>query len=222
VLTPSEATRADLVALGFPEHRVTTVHNGIDAVFVPGGERSAVPLVLAVGRLAPVKRIDELIRAAAVAKERIPDLELIIVGEGPLRPALDAQITEMGARSWIVLLGRQRPERLAALYRRAWIVASSSLAEGWGLGIVEAAACGTPAVATDVSGHRSSVVDGVTGVLTDLGGLGPAIAELLADHATRVRLGAAAAQRAAAFSWDRSALGIVRALRDEVDRDSSP
>ena len=50
-------------------------------------------------------------------------------------------------------------------YRRAWVVASASLAEGWGLTLTEAAACGTPAVATDIRGHRCSVVDGGTGLL---------------------------------------------------------
>lgn len=217
VLTPSAATRDDLVALGFRPDRVTAVRNGVDDVFSPGGIRSPTPLVAAVCRLAPVKRLDELIRAAALAKQRVPDLELIIVGEGPLRPALDAQIAELGGRSWISLLGRQRPDDLAALYRRAWIIASASLAEGWGLSLTEAAACGTPAVATDVSGHRSSVIDATTGVLVGLDDLGATIGAVLLDAPLRARLGAAAAERARSLSWDASALGIIRALRAETD-----
>ena len=63
----------------------------------------------------------------------------------------------------------------------AWLVSSASLAEGWGLTLTEAAACGTPAVATDVSGHRSSVVDGVTGVLAPLERLGETMADVLLD-----------------------------------------
>ncbi len=70
------------------------------------------------------------------------------------------------------MAGRLSHEELVAEYQRAWLVSSASLAEGWGLTLTEAAACGTPAVATDVSGHRSSVIDGVTGVLAPLDQLG--------------------------------------------------
>lgn len=216
-LTPSESTREDLLALGFDAERVTAVPNGVDGMFVPGGMRSSSPLVVAVGRLAPVKRFDELIRAAVAARERVAGLQLVIVGEGALRPALDAQIARLAARSWITLLGRQRHEHLASLYQRAWVVASASLAEGWGLSLTEAAACGTPAVATDISGHRSSVAHGVTGVLVPVDELARALVDVLVDERLRLRLGAAAAERARTLSWDASALGILRALRAQTD-----
>ena len=72
----------------------------------------------------------------------------------------------------MTLAGYLPREELVRLYRRAWLVTSASLAEGWGLTLTEAAACGTPAVATDVTGHHSSVIDGVTGVLAPLDRLG--------------------------------------------------
>ena len=70
-------------------------------------------------------------------------------------------------------------------YRQAWLVVSGSLAEGWGLSLTEGAACGTPAVATDIRGHRSSVVAGVTGVLVEPALLGTTIADVLADDRRR-------------------------------------
>jgi glycosyltransferase involved in cell wall biosynthesis len=96
------------------------------------------------------------------------------------------------------------------------VVASASLAEGWGLTLTEAAACGTPAVATDVNGHRSSVVDGVTGVLAPLDRLGDAIADVLLDDVLRARLGAAALARARTLTWESSARGVLQALHDQV------
>ena len=99
---------------------------------------------------------------------------------------------------------------LVALYQRAWIVASASLAEGWGLTLTEAAACGTPAVATDIRGHRSSVVDGVTGVLSPLDRLGDAMADVLLDDRRRDQLAQAALARARTLTWDAAALGILR------------
>jgi glycosyltransferase involved in cell wall biosynthesis len=217
-LTPSESTRIDLLALGFRPNHVVAVNNGVDEFFQPGGQRSESPLVVCVARLAPVKRQGELIEAAVIARRRIPDLQLVIVGDGPLRPSLEARIAAHGAQEWITFAGRLSQRELVAVYQRAWLVSSASLVEGWGLTLTEAAACGTPAVATDVSGHRSSVVDGVTGVLAPLERLGDTLADVLTDHDRRARLAAAALARARTLTWDASAQGILAALHGQVRR----
>jgi glycosyltransferase involved in cell wall biosynthesis len=217
-LTPSEATRLDLLGLGFRPERVIAVNNGVDRQFQPGGLRSESPLVVCVARLAPVKRQDELIEAAVIARRRVPDLRLTIVGDGPLRPSLEARVAAHGAEEWITLAGRLTHAELVAVYQRAWLVSSASLAEGWGLTITEAAACGTPAVATDVSGHRSSIVDGVTGVLSPLERLGDTIADVLLDDDRRAALATAALARARTLTWDASAQGILAELHRRVRR----
>lgn len=217
-LTPSDATRDELLALGFSPNRTRAIPNGVDEVFAPGGSRAAVPTVVCVGRLAPVKRQDELIEAAVVAKQRVPDLRVVIVGDGPLRPALEARIERHAAGGWITLAGRLDREALVRLYQSAWLVASASLAEGWGLTLTEAAACGTPAVATDISGHRSSVVDGVTGVLAPLERLGDTLADVLLDDGHRQVLADAALARARTLTWDRVAVGVLAALHERVMR----
>ena len=217
-LTPSQATRDDLLGLGFHADRVVAVNNGVDPMFRPGGQRNDAPLVVCVGRLAPVKRQDELIEAAVVARKRVPNLQLVIVGNGPLLPALEARVAAHDAGEWITLAGRLSHADLVAHYQRAWLVSSASLAEGWGLTITEAAGCGTPAVATDVSGHRSSVVDGVTGVLAPLERLGDTIADVLLDDDRRRILAAAALTRAQSLTWDASAQGILAALHGQVVR----
>ena len=102
-------------------------------------------------------------------------------------------------------------------YRRAWLVASASLAEGWGLSLTEGAACGTPAVATDIRGHRCSVVDGRTGVLVAPDELGPTIAALRRATPTGGSGSATAAlARARTLTWDASALGVLRVFRRVV------
>ncbi|HEY7627536.1 MAG TPA: glycosyltransferase family 4 protein, partial [Ilumatobacteraceae bacterium] len=216
MLTPSESTRLDLIDLGFRPERVIAVSNGVDPLFEPGGERSPAPLVVSVGRFAPVKRQTELIEAAVVARRRVPDLQLVIVGDGPLRASLEARIADHGAGEWITLCGRLTHAELVSIYQRAWVISSASLVEGWGLTLTEAAACGTPAVVTDINGHRSSVVDGVTGVLAPLDRLGDAIADVLLDHDRRTQLGGAAAARARTLTWDESARGILAALHAKV------
>ena len=118
----------------------------------------------------------------------------------------------MGAGDWIEFAGRLDHAELVDVYRRSWIVASASLAEGWGLSLTEAAGCRTPAVATDIRGHRSSVVDGETGLLAAPDDLGDAIARALTDHELRSRLGAAAERRVRAMTWDATAAGVLAVL----------
>ena len=215
-LTPSEATREELLGLGFRPDRVFAIPNGVDPQFTPGGTRSPQPLVVAVGRLAPVKRFELLIDAVVQARRRVPDVRLMIVGDGPQRHELQARIAANDASSWISMPGQLGDQALVDVYRSAWIVASASLAEGWGLSMTEGAGCATPAVATDIRGHRSSVVHGETGLLAQPGELGTTIAELLTDDTLRARLGAAAERRARSLTWDTSALGIARHFRDVV------
>jgi glycosyltransferase involved in cell wall biosynthesis len=220
MVTPSDATREELIELGFRPDRVLAVPNGVSEEFRPAEDRavhrSPDPLIVAVGRMAPVKRFDELIRAAVVAKREVPRLRVELVGSGPMRAELEGLVAAEQAGEWISFVGQLHHDELVALYQRAWIVASASLAEGWGLTLTEAAACGTPAVATDIRGHRSSVVDGVTGVLAPLDRLGGTIARVLNNHDLRAQLGDAALARARTLTWDASAFGTLRALHAQV------
>ena len=90
------------------------------------------------------KRFDELIRVMAEVREHQPGAQLVIVGDGYERLALEQQISDLDAADWIRLAGHVSDEELLALYRQAWLVASASIAEGWGMTLTEAAACGTP------------------------------------------------------------------------------
>lgn len=221
VVTPSDATRDELIELGFRPERVVAAPNGVGEQFTPSADgvdavRSATPLVVAVGRFAPVKRFDELIRAAHVARGRVAGLRLELVGSGPMLDDLRSLVAELGADEWVTFLGHVDHDRLVDLYRRAWVVASASLAEGWGLTLTEAAACGTPCVATDIRGHRSSVIDRVTGVLAPLDRLGDTLADVLLDDERRQRLGEAALARARTLTWEASATRILTELHAQV------
>ena len=218
VLTPSDATREELLELGFQPDRVQAIPNGVDPSFHPGGTRAPYPLIVSVGRLAPVKRFDELIAAAATARKRVAGLQLHIVGTGPMEAALRQQVADLGAQEWVRFLGRIEHEHLVDLYRSAWLVTSASLAEGWGLTLTEAAACATPAVASDIRGHRSSVVHGETGVLVPVEQMGDMIADVLLDEERRAVLGHTARVRATTLTWDRVADDMLRALAREVLR----
>jgi glycosyltransferase involved in cell wall biosynthesis len=214
-VTPSDATREELLEIGFRQDRVIAVPNGTDPRFSPGGSKTSHPSIVVVARLAPVKRVEMVIAAAAEAREDLPELTLTIVGDGPDRARLDALVADLDA-DWVEFKGRVAPGDLVELYQRSWIVASGSLAEGWGLSLTEAAGCGTPAVATDIRGHRSSVVADVTGLLVEPAELGQAFVKVLADDQLRQRLADAALARVRTLTWDASALGIIRVLNQAV------
>lgn len=220
IVTLSTSSEREIVDyLGIPDARLSVVHPGIDDYFSPGEPKSPTPLVVAVGRLMPSKQFDQLIRIAADAKEQVPDLELVIVGDGYQRPMLEAQVAQIGAADWIRLSGRASDEELRSLYRRAWVVASASLAEGWGMTLTEAAACGTPAVATDIAGHRDSVAAGRSGLLAaDLRGLRESLVAVLTDDELRTRLSAGAIEHAATLRWSNTAYGTFAPLAADAIR----
>ena len=220
IVTLSESSRREIVALpGVRKDRVTVVPPGVEDCYSPGGRRSDRPLVVAVGRLVPVKNFLRLIEILARARRRFPDLEAVIVGEGSERSTLEARLQELGAASYIRLPGRVGSEELVGLYRRAWVVASTSIREGWGMTISEAAACQTPAIATRIAGHIAAIDNGVTGMLVDLDkDFGCELERVLSDPMLRRRLGLAAAKRAAPLTWEATALGNLSALAGEVRR----
>jgi len=218
VLTLSPSSRQEILSmLGLDPARVSVVPPGVDERYGPGGTKSPVPLVVAVGRLVPVKRLELLIDAAARARKDVPDLRLLVIGEGYERPDLEAKIRAIDATSWIELPGHVSDEELADAYRRAWVVASTSLREGWNMTITEAGACGTPAVVSDIAGHRDSLTDGVSGLLVDPGDeFADALVDVLSSTELRERLGRGAAARARSLTWEATAASVLSALVDEA------
>ncbi len=221
IVTPSESARDEIVSmLRIPKDRIDVVHNGVGAAFCPGDHKTPNPSIVAAGRLVPVKRHDLLIRAALVARSSVPDLTLTIVGDGYERDPLVRLIHELGVEEWVELTGRIDEPALVRRYQEAWVAASGSAREGWGLSLTEAAACGTPAVATDIAGHRDAVRHDISGILLPAtpGDLGAALARVLGDTALRQRLGAGAISRATTLSWEATALGVMRVLADQALR----
>ena len=224
VVTLSQSSKDELVdELGFDRGHVTVIPPGIDPSFSPldpadpGVGRSPTPLAVAVGRLTPVKDFCRLVRVMAGVRERVPDLELVIVGEGYERAAIEAQVAAVGGQDWVRLPGRISDEELLSLYRRSWLAVSASTREGWGMTLTEAAACGTPAVATDIAGHADAIDDGRSGLL---GRSDDELVEMatrvLTDPTTRSALRAGALERAGELTWEACALANFRVLADDA------
>lgn len=220
IITLSSSSRDEIVEqLRLPASNVSICPPGVEPAFTPGSHRSPTPLIVAVGRLVPVKRFELMIEAAVRLKPSHPDLQLVIAGEGYERPALEEQIRRAGAEAWISLPGFVTDEELVELYRSSWLVASSSLREGWGMTVTEAGACGTPAVASKISGHMDAVLDGESGLLfDDTDGMVAALDSVLSDGELRARLGAGALAYAHQFSWEATARQTLAELAAEALR----
>jgi glycosyltransferase involved in cell wall biosynthesis len=218
IVTLSHSSKAEIVErLHLPADRISVTPPGVEPRFAPGGERAPVPLVVAVGRLVPVKQFHLLIEALVRLKATVPDLRAVIAGEGYERPALEALLAARGAGSWIDLPGFVDDAALVDLYRSAWVVASASLREGWGMTVTEAGACATPSVVTRIGGHEDAVVEGRSGLLVDtaddlVGGL----EAVLRDEMLRRRLGLGALEHAGRLTWDATARGTLAALGGEA------
>jgi glycosyltransferase involved in cell wall biosynthesis len=219
LVTAAPSARDEIVEhYGADPSRITIAPHGIAERFTPGGSRSEAPLVVAVCRLMPQKGVEELIAALVRAKAEVPALEATIVGDGPHRERFEAVAEETGA-GWIRWAGRVSDDELVDWYRRAWVVASASRREGFGLTLTEAAACGTPTVATRIPGHVDAVDDGRSGLLADsTDELADRIVDVVHDDELRARLGAGALAHAGRFRWDEAASTLLGALCDEAVR----
>ena len=197
--------------------RVRVIPPGISDKFQTGGSRSDIPLIVAVGRLAPVKRFDLLMHDFAAVHAEIPAARFVVVGEGFLRSDLETLVATLGISHAVTFAGHVSDEELVALYQSAWLVVSRSLREGWGMTLTEAAKCGTPSVATDIAGHRDSVRDGVSGVLVDpYASLASTISRVIADNDLLESLRRGAVAYAGELTWDRTALELFEALASSV------
>ncbi|NIM52059.1 MAG: glycosyltransferase [Gemmatimonadales bacterium] len=207
----SDSTRDDLVHRGVDPGAVRVIYPGVDAEWYhphPHGGRAPTPTFLYVGRLKRYKGVDTALRAAAAARQRRPDLRLEIVGAGDDRRRLEQLAAGLGLGDAVRFLGFVSEEDKRDLLRHAWGVVFPSAKEGWGISNVEAAACGTPAIASDSPGLRESVQHGETGILVphdDSDALASALLRLSSDVGLVETLGRAARRFAETLSWERAA-----------------
>ncbi len=201
-VTVSESTRKDLKDLGFK--RISVCSEGLN--FVPLQSMPAkegTPVVVYVGRLKQAKRPDHAIKAFRAVRNRFPNAELWIIGNGNYKNAL----VKMAGGGVTFYDGLDNGAR-RTLLQRAWVLVNPSIREGFGLNIIEANALGIPCVAYNVAGLRDAVLDGETGVLVESGNI-PALSEAICgffgNEALRARLSQKALAYSRGFSWDKVA-----------------
>ena len=176
------------------------------------------PIVLAVARLTSAKRIDAILRSVDTIRDRVPGVRLVVVGSGPELDRLAALAHELRIDDRVEFAGRVSDEELISYYQSARVLAAASASEGWGMTITEAAACGTPAVASDIVGHRDAIgrEAGILAATDDA--ITAGLERLLRDDAVWTAASAAALDAADRLSWDASAASLLDLLVGDAQR----
>lgn len=220
----SESTRDDLVTRGIARDRVRVIFPGIDSAHYtpdPAG-RAATPVFAYIGRLKKYKGVDLLLRA--FARSHLSGARLEIAGAGEYRPDLEALARSLGITDRVRFLGRINEAEKVALLRRAWAMLFASPKEGWGITNLEAAACGTPVIASNSPGIRESVRDGETGYLVphgDLEAMAARMRQVAEAPALVETLGLAGRRFAEWFTWEGAAKRTMQHLQDVVGSPSA-
>lgn len=224
IIAISQAVARALVASGIPEERITIIPSGVDLGrdFSPAkpetlaelGVPRGSPLVVQVSQLVGHKDPLTFVRAIAAVRDEIPGVQALLVGDGPLRSAVESEVARLGLEGTLIVAGyRQDADSLLAA---ADVVTLSSKEEGLGTVLLDAMSMGKPISATSGGGIPEVLEQGVSGLLSpisDWAKLGSDIASIFKDPALAARLSAGARDRAKHFSVERTAdltLGVYR------------
>ncbi|MET0373020.1 MAG: glycosyltransferase, partial [Rhizorhabdus sp.] len=220
LLAVSAALRDDMIAMGLPGERIGVHYTGVDrTMFRPQDRRAAKaalgvegPLVVTAGNLIPLKGQGQVIEAMRA----LPGVSLLIAGRGPEHDRLAAQIAAGGLGNRARLLGALPHDQLPGLYAAADVVALPSASEGLANVWVEALACGTPVVITNVGGAREVVDRPAAGRLVErtAEAVAAGISEVLANPASQAEVAATVRD----FSWERNSATLYAHLKGLVDR----
>ena len=215
----SQSTRDDLIRRGLDASDITVIRNGVALEDLgPAANRFGDPTVAYLGRLKKYKRVDLVLQALALLRDRGMEVKLIVAGKGDARQALEETARGLGIRDSVRFAGFVPDHEKRDILAGSWVHALTSPKEGWGIASVEASACGTATVASDSPGLRETVRHGETGLLVphgDVEALADALARVM-EPGARDRMGRAARAMAARFSWDGVADAVEELLRSLV------
>lgn len=227
VFTNSPYTTHEMVDFGLPAQRVVEMPLGVredlqpaakDPVYVQRLGLAGKLVFLTVGRLIERKGIDTMLQALAAADGRLPPWHYLVVSDGPYRAALETQCRDLGLQDKVTFTGFVEDDEMPIYYNLCDVFAMPNRAvkgasgtslsvEGFGIVLIDAAACGKPVIAGRSGGAVYAVDDGVNGILVEPGDVDSLQQALLrlADPDVRAAMGGAGIAFAARFQWDATA-----------------
>jgi glycosyltransferase XagB len=214
-ITVSQSSKRDMLSLQITDKDIEVIYPGVDLDFLTPGEKSPTPQVAYVGRLKEYKSVDVLIKAFATVRTDVPGAKLVIAGDGDDMGRLKKVVADLKLTQQVTFLGKVSEEKKLRILQESWVCVNPSMMEGWGITVIEANACGTPVVASDVPGLRDSVRDGETGLLAPYGdsvALAGRISLILTDEAMRRSFSHQAIVWAQNFDWNTSSEKFINAI----------
>lgn len=212
-ITISESTKQQMLDWDIGIAGVEIIHPGIDLDKYRPAEKNANPLIVYVGRLQSYKSVHIFLEAAKKILQHNPASEFVIAGDGEERPKLEQFAKKLKLTNQVKFLGKVSEEAKIALYQKAWVMVNPSMMEGWGITTIEANACGTPVVASDIPGLKDSVKNPHTGYLVKYGDsnkFAEKILEIISQHNLREKMEVYAIDWAKNFDWNISARKSLR------------
>lgn len=214
--TISSSTREDLLRLGW-RAGIDVIPVGIEPVARSVVEPAASPTFAYVGRLAPSKRVHQIVDAFDRYRRGGASGRLWLMGDGPggYKRRLKRQVAALDRPEEVEFLGRLPANEKHRRMAQATALLMASAREGWGLVVTEAGACGTPTIAYDVPGLRDAIRQEQTGLLIPASpdSMALAMRRLVDDPPLRLRLGSEAERWSATFSYDRAAEQMRERIR---------
>ncbi len=226
VIAVSRGTKSSLVeSYRIPSEKIDVIYSGVDLEKfhekgqVGSTDGAADDYLLYVGRIVPRKGIEYALQALHSVRKERRNLQFVLVGksEGSYKELLMRLARRLKIQDEVHFMGHVDDEDLPALYKNAFLVIFPSLVEGFGLACLEAMACGTPVIASDIPGVREVVIQEKTGLLVPPQNhveLSNAILRLAADAGMMKRLSQNGLQRAEMFSWPKTAHRVYACYRD--------
>lgn len=208
VLTVSPSSKAAILEHHLTKKDPRVIYNGVDLTVCKPGSKSQNPTVLYLGRLTSAKSISVLIASVQKVRSWVPKAQFIIAGDGPEKDKLVKMVRSLKLESCVTFMGKVSDAVKINLLQRAWVFVNPSLIEGWGITTIEANACGTPVVASNVAGLRDAVHNPHSGLLVPYGSVDEfavSIIKILKETKTRQRMNQESIEWAKKFDWDRSA-----------------
>lgn len=212
----SESTKRDIIPFGIEEKKIHMFPLGVDHTrYKKGAKKATYPLFVFIARLVKMKRADICIQAMASIVKMYPQAKLAIIGNGRDEKRLVNLTKSLSLDKNIIFVNKENfyidkneLDKKVSFMQKAWAILLPSVKEGWGMVITEAASCGTPAIVSNVTGLRDSVLHNKTGIILSCDPtpqeLSNAMLTIIKDVGFRNRLGKGATLWSKKFSWESS------------------
>ena len=208
VLCFSNSTKRDLLKMGIKDADIHIFPLGIDPKKYKYDKKTDYPMFLCVNRLVKMKRTDLAIKAIEIVKHKHPNVRLHIIGRGYEKEKLEFLVQKLNLQGNISFDFNGSDEQKIKYMSQAWALIFPSVKEGWGITVIESSACGTPTIATRVSGLVDSVQEGKNGIFVSKNPspaeLAQAMERIITDDQLRNNLSKQSIELSRDFSWNHS------------------